>query len=76
MPAIFLLSGIFFINSLGTNNISPGQIKDISRLFLIILALPVTPIYPIEIPLETIFLTKPTFIKSVDPLIPVNVPAV
>jgi len=76
MPAIFLLSGIFFINSFGTNNISPGQIKDISRLFLIILALPVTPISPIEIPLETIFLTKPTFIKSVEPLMPVNVPAV
>ena len=47
-----------------------------SRLFLIILALPVTPISPIEIPLDTIFLTKPTFIKSVEPLIPVNVPAV
>jgi len=47
-----------------------------SRLFLIILALPVTPISPIEIPLDTIFLTKPTFIKSVEPLIPVYVPAV
>ena len=52
MPAIFLLSGIFFINSSGTNNISPGQINDISRLFFIILALPVTPISPIDIPLS------------------------
>ena len=34
---------------MGTNNISPGQIKEISRLFFIILALPVTPISPIDI---------------------------
>ena len=62
--------------SFETKSISPGQINDKSLLFFIFLAFPVTPISPIEMPLDTIFLTNPTFIKSVEPLIPVKVPAV
>jgi len=69
-----ILSGQMDYGSFQQANLNYNLLE--GSLFFIILALPVTPISPIEIPLDTIFHTKPTFIKSVEPLIPVNVPAV
>ena len=76
IPVISFEKGRAFNKSFFTISISPGVINDISTSLLIILALPVTPFSPIDVPLAITFLTNPTFIKSVEPLMPVSVPAV
>ena len=67
-PGVSFENGTSTNISSGINIISPGHINDKSILLFIFLAFPVTPVSPIDIPLVIIFLTNPTFIKSVEPL--------
>ena len=50
--------------------ISPGETRDKSFSLLITLAFPVIAVSPIDIPRAITSLTKPTLIKSVEPLTP------